>query len=97
MTDQIFDDPPLPEHDERFRPRWPGDEGGYSAAQMRRYRHDCVTADATDAQRWRALVQHAILGFDASPHLSSILRVPVFSHGDQTITEIVDRLRANGG
>lgn len=37
--------PPLPEYAHEFRPRWPGDEGGFSGAQMRAYAAAAVAAE----------------------------------------------------
>lgn len=41
---------PLPEYATEFRPRWPGDEGGFTGAQMRLYATTEV-AKALDAQK----------------------------------------------
>jgi hypothetical protein len=43
-----------------------------------------------DAARWQWLVRHASLGFDAAPSWNAVVRLPVFSHDDQTITALVD-------
>lgn len=37
--------PPLPEFASEFRPRWEGDSGGYSAAQMQAYAAAAVAAE----------------------------------------------------
>jgi hypothetical protein len=47
-----------------------------------------------DADRWRWLVRHASLGFDAAPSWNAVVRLPVFDGNDQTITALVDRARA---
>ena len=51
----------------------------------------------TDAMRWRWLVRHASLGFDAAPSWNAVVRLPVFDSDDQTITALVDRARAAVG
>jgi hypothetical protein len=51
----------------------------------------------TDAMRWRWLVRHASLGFDAAPSWNAVVRLPVFDSEDQTITALVDRARAAVG
>ena len=35
----------LPEYADKFLPRWPGDEGGYTADQMRAYGAACAAAE----------------------------------------------------
>ena len=50
-----------------------------------------------DADRWRWLVRHASLGFDAAPSWNAVVRLPVFDSDDQTITALVDRARAAVG
>ena len=50
-----------------------------------------------DADRWRWLVRHASLGFDAAPSWNAVVRLPVFDSEDQTITALVDRARAAVG
>jgi len=35
----------LPEYSEKFQPRWPGDEGGFTADQMRAYGAACAAAE----------------------------------------------------
>ena len=50
-----------------------------------------------DAERWRWLVRHASLGFDAAPSWNGVVRLPVFGSDDQTITALVDRARAAVG
>jgi hypothetical protein len=42
MSDNL---PPLPEYAHEFRPRWPGDDGGFSGAQMRAYATAAVAAE----------------------------------------------------
>jgi hypothetical protein len=37
--------PPLPEYAHEFRPRWLGDEGGFSGAQLRAYAAVAVAAE----------------------------------------------------
>ena len=55
-------------------------------------------ADARkDADRWRWLVRHASLVFDAAPSWNAVVRLPVFDSDDQTITALVDRARAAVG
>ncbi len=46
-----------------------------------------------DAERWNWFVRHASLGFDASPSWNAVIRLPVFSSDDDTITKLVDRGR----
>lgn len=50
-----------------------------------------------DAMRWRWLVQHASLGFDAAPSWNAVVWLPVFDSDDQTIAALVDRARAAVG
>ena len=54
-------------------------------------------AERTDAERYRWLVRHASLGFDAAPSWNAVVRLPVFDSDDQTITALVDRARAAVG
>lgn len=46
-----------------------------------------------DAERWNWFVRHASLGFDQSPSWNAVIRLPVFSSDDDTITKLVDRGR----
>ena len=46
----------LPEYAHAFRPRWPGDEGGFTGAQMRLYALDAV---AVERERWRRIAKAA--------------------------------------
>lgn len=44
---------PLPEYAHNFRPRWPGDDGGYSAEQMRAERQRCYELGrAAEREQW---------------------------------------------
>jgi hypothetical protein len=52
-----------------------------------------LEAFENDAMRWRWLVRHASLGFDAAPSWNAVIRLPVFNGDDQTITALVDRAR----
>ena len=45
---------PLPEYAHEFRPRWFGDDGGFTGAQMRLYALDAVAAER---ERWRDAVE----------------------------------------
>ena len=45
---------PLPEYAHAFRPRWPGDEGGFVGAQMRLYAMEAIKAQR---ERIRGLVE----------------------------------------
>jgi hypothetical protein len=45
---------PLPEYALEFRPRWPGDEGGFTGAQMRVYARQ---ERAAERERCAAIVQ----------------------------------------
>ena len=49
-----------------------------------------------DASRWRWLVKNAALGFEGAPSYDAVIRLPVFSHDDQFITELVDRAMKEG-
>ena len=42
----------LPEYAHAFRPRWPGDEGGFTGAQMRLYAMEAVSAERDRVARW---------------------------------------------
>jgi hypothetical protein len=42
---------PLPEYAHEFRPRWFGDDGGFTGAQMRLYAMEAVAAER---ERWQA-------------------------------------------
>ena len=42
LTDAIG---PLPDYAPEFRPRWPGDDGGFTGAQMRLYAMQAVAAE----------------------------------------------------
>jgi hypothetical protein len=42
--------PPLPEFAAAFRPRWPGDIGGFTADQMRAYAQAALDALADEAE-----------------------------------------------
>jgi hypothetical protein len=53
-----------------------------------------VEAYKADAERWRCLIRHASLGFDGAPSWNAVIRLPVFDVCDQTITSLVDRVRA---
>ncbi len=46
-----------------------------------------------DAERWKCLTAHAILGFDV-PSWDAVIRLPVFDAADQTIGALVDSIRA---
>ena len=64
---------------------------------LREHMAEIQTLRATlkqDADRWRWLVRHASLGFDAAPSWNAVVRLPVFDSDDQTITALVDRARA---
>jgi hypothetical protein len=41
MNDDL---PPLPEYASEFRPRWPGDPGGFNEAQMRDVQREAYEA-----------------------------------------------------
>ena len=45
---------PLPEYAQEFRPRWFGDEGGFSGAQMRLYALAAVAAERERCAQWYA-------------------------------------------
>jgi hypothetical protein len=47
----------LPEYSEKFQPRWPGDEGGYTADQMRAYGDACADAER---RKWRETLSDAL-------------------------------------
>jgi len=51
--------PPLPEFGANFRPRWPSDEGGYSADQMRSYAAAAVAAATDEVERLTAALANA--------------------------------------
>jgi len=53
-----------------------------------------VEALRADAERWQCLTRHASLGFDGAPSWNAVIRLPVFDSADQTITALVDSLRA---
>lgn len=61
-----------------------------ASAEIARLRAE-VTALRKDAERWNLFTRTASLGFDGSPHWNAVMRFPVFSHDDQTITALVDR------
>lgn len=51
-----MDELPLPEYSERFKPRWPGDTGGYEADQMLCYaRAYAAAAVAMEREKWESL------------------------------------------
>lgn len=52
---------------------------------------DALEAAQNDAERWRWLVRHASLGFDAAPSWNAVVRLPVLDADDQHIAAIVDR------
>jgi hypothetical protein len=52
---------PLPEYAREFRPRWPGDEGGFTGAQMRVYARQ---ERAAERERWRELARRCIAALD---------------------------------
>lgn len=52
---------------------------------------DKADALRKDAERWNLFTRTASLGFDGSPHWNAVMRFPVFSHDDPTITALVDR------
>jgi hypothetical protein len=52
---------------------------------------DKAEALRKDAERWNLFTRTASLGFDGSPRWNAVMRFPVFSHDDQTITALVDR------
>ena len=68
-----------------------------AAAEITRLREDNkklsdkAEALRKDAERWRLFTKTASLGFDGAPHWNAVMRFPVFSHDDQTITALVDR------
>jgi hypothetical protein len=47
---------PLPAYAHEFRPRWPGDDGGFTGAQMRAY---ALAEVLKERERWRAAAQKA--------------------------------------
>ena len=51
---------------------------------------DEIESLRADAARWQWLVRHACLGFDGAPSWNAVIRLPVFSSDDQTITALVD-------
>lgn len=50
---------PLPEYAHEFRPRWFGDDGGFTGAQMRLYALDAVAAERA---RWTEAVMAELDG-----------------------------------
>ena len=50
---------PLPEYAHEFRPRWFGDDGGFTGAQMRIYALDAVAAERA---RWTETVMAELDG-----------------------------------
>lgn len=48
---------PLPEYADKFRPRWFGDVGGFTGAQMRLYALDAVAAERA---RWAKMLHERL-------------------------------------
>lgn len=56
MTQRPICLPDLPDYAPEFRPRWPGDDGGFSVTQMRFYAMAAVAADRK-AYGWEAITE----------------------------------------
>ena len=56
MSDSL---PPLPDFSPSFRPRWQGDNGGFTADQMQAFRAEGVAAERAHHSGWFALVMGA--------------------------------------
>ncbi len=51
---------PLPEYAHVFRPRWPGDEGGFVSTQMRLYAMEAIEAERERIASWLEMQRNDI-------------------------------------